>query len=240
MEIIKITTTQNIDIEYEIGGLGERILGLIIDYAIFLPFLFAGALLSTLLSNTGIQVYYIVLLVFFGFYNLLCEVFFNGQSIGKLVMKIRVISLDGARPKFSQYLLRWLFRIVDIWSTGWLCGLITAVVTQNGQWLGDLVAGTVLVRTAPRTKINSLVFTRAGDDYQPVFTQVGQLNDNDIELVHDVIENYFITGNNKMVYAMADKVREHLAIPLPPNMNSLQFLQIIIKDYSHITSSAFS
>eukprot|EP01037_Dinobryon_pediforme_P008638 gene8638-8730_t len=121
-------------------------------------------------------------------------------------MKIRVISLDGNRPRFSQYLLRWLFRIVDFSVTSWLCGTLSIALTDKGQRLGDLVAG--------------------------------DLTDGDVALIHEVIENYLKTGSTMVVYKMADKIREHLAVALPPNMNSMQFLQTVLKDYSHIAARA--
>jgi hypothetical protein len=151
-------------------------------------------------------------------------------------MKIRVISLDGSRPTFSQYLLRWLFRIVDFTLTLQLGGLISGFVTEKCQRIGDIVAGTILVRTVPRTKINNIIFRNVEDTYQPVFPQVTQLSDKDIALIHEVVENYFRTGSS-MVHTMADRVRAHLSIALPPGMNDLQFLQTALKDYSHITAS---
>jgi len=238
MEIITVHTTQNIDIDYEIGGLGERILARLIDFGVFIPLVFAGIFLATALSRIGIGIYFITILLLFTFYDLLCEVFFNGQSLGKRVMKIRVISIDGARPKFSQYLLRWLFRVVDFSITGGIAALITAAVSEKGQRIGDIVAGTALIKTVPRTKMDNLIFKTADDDYQPVFTQVSQLNDQDISLVHDVIQNYLKTGNSHIVYTMADKMRQHLSISMPPDMDSMKFLQTILKDYSHITAHA--
>uniref|UniRef100_UPI0025FF13D2 RDD family protein n=1 Tax=uncultured Mucilaginibacter sp. TaxID=797541 RepID=UPI0025FF13D2 len=238
MGIITVHTTQNIDIDYEIGGLGERILARIIDFAIFIPFLFIGIFFSMSGSQTSIIIFYAVLGLILVFYDLLCEVFFNGQSLGKRAVKIRVISLDGARPKFSQFLLRWLFRLVDFSLTGGLCGLVTAAVTENGQRVGDLVAGTVLVKTSPRTTMNNIAFPITENAYEPVFVQAGELNDSDIALIHEVIATYFKNGNNQLVYNMADKTRNYLGISMPPDMNSMQFLQTIIKDYTHITSQA--
>ena len=236
MEIITVHTTQNIDIDYEIGGLGERILACLIDYGIFIPFFFVIILFSAVLDSRGIQVYLFVLGLIFVFYDLLCEVFFNGQSLGKRLMKIRVISLDGTRPKFSQYLLRWLFRLVDFGLTSYLGGVICIALSEKGQRIGDIVAGTTLIKTKPRTQMNNIVFASVEDNYKPVFTQASQLTDNDIGLIHEVMNNYFKTGNNVAVYKMADKIREYLLIPLPPDMNSMTFLQTIVKDYSYITA----
>jgi uncharacterized RDD family membrane protein YckC len=236
MEIITVHTTQNIDIDYEIGGLGERILAYLIDLAIFVALAIIGGILTSVLSDVGIAVYFIIIGLTLLFYDLVCESFFNGQSAGKVVMKIRVISLDGTRPKFSQFLLRWLFRLIDFSLTSWLGGVITIILTEKGQRIGDIIAGTVVIRTKPRTNMNNLVFATVEDGYQPVFAQAGQLKDTDISLIHEVIESYFKTGNNVAVYKMADRIREYLQISLPPNMNSMQFLQTIIKDYSHITA----
>jgi uncharacterized RDD family membrane protein YckC len=238
METITVHTTQNIDIDYEIGGLGERILAYLIDIGMFLALSIIGGILSASLASEVTGIYFIVIGLMLLFYDLVCEVFFNGQSVGKLIMKIRVISLDGRRPKFSRYLLRWLFRIVDFPLTSWLGGLISIIVSENGQRIGDLVAGTAIIRTTPRTTMNNIVYTPVDDSYTPVFPQVIQLNDGDLGLIQEVIDNYYKTGNSVIVYNMADKIRQHLAISLPPQMNSMQFLQIIIKDYSYITAHA--
>lgn len=238
METITVNTTQNIDIDYEIGGLGERTLGKIIDYAVFIPFVIAGLILGTTLNGQVLEWYFILLYVLFLFYDLLCEVFFNGQSFGKKIMKIRVISLDGARPRFSQYLLRWLFRLVDFGVTGGLAALVTAVMTDKGQRVGDVVAGTALIRSVPRTTMNNIVYANVEENYVPVFIQAAELSEKDVNLIHEVISNYFKTGNSTIVFTLAEKIRAHLQIALPPNMNSLLFLQTILKDYTHISAQA--
>lgn len=236
METITVRTTQNIDIDYEIGGLGERILAYVIDWAIFMALSCVILIVFPAIKSTGPQLYFWICYVILIFYDLVCEVFFNGQSVGKLVMKIRVISLDGARPRLSQYLLRWLFRMVDFWVTLGLGGLISAAITENGQRIGDLVAGTAIIKTSPRTKDRSLVYTETDADYQPAFTQVSQLKDPQIELIYEVITSYYKTGNSIIVTKMANKTKEFLGVDAPPEMNSLLFLQTVIKDYSHIAS----
>ena len=240
MEIITVHTTQNIDIDYETGGLGERILAYLIDISIFVALsIIGGFLAATVFSQLGAEIYFGVTGFFLLFYDLLCETILNGQSTGKIAMKIRVISADGTRPKFSQYLLRWLFRVVDAYGiTMYLGGVLSIALTDKSQRIGDLVAGTVVIRTKPRTQRDKIAFAITDETYQVVFPQAGQLNDRDIALIHEVIENYYRTGNNNIVYTMADRMRQHLEISLPPNMNGMQFLQTILKDYSHITANA--
>lgn len=185
MQTITVHTTQNIDIDYEVAGLGERIVARLIDYGIFIGAGIVLLIVSANLQGDAIGIAVIILFALFCFYDLLCEMFMNGQSLGKRVMKIRVISLDGARPTFSQYLLRWLFRIVDFGITGQLGGLLCAALTTNVQRIGDVVAGTSLIRTQPRTKMEHLSFAPVENTYEPVFKEVTQLNDKDIVLVSE-------------------------------------------------------
>jgi uncharacterized RDD family membrane protein YckC len=245
MQTIRITTPQNIDIDYETAGLGERIVARLIDYGLFififiLGFIIAGAANFMQDSGAGIVVIIIIYAALYVFYDLLCEIFMNGQSVGKRVMKIKVISLDGARPTISQYLLRWLFRIVDFTITMDMCALITTAVTENNQRVGDIVAGTTLIKTNPRTQISNIAFMPSNDGYQPVFKEAGQLNDNDVELIHEVINTYIKTGNNIVVYNMALRIKEHLNITPPNGMNDMLFLQTIAKDYNYISAQVDS
>ncbi len=242
MQTIRITTSQNIDIDYEVAGLGERIVAYLIDMAMFIAIMIAAIIVMSATGGMENKIVWIVLAVvyatLFVFYDLICESTMNGQSVGKLVMKIKVISLDGARPRFSQYLLRWLFRIVDFSLSSHLCGLICVAVSDKSQRLGDMVAGTSLIRTVPRTKMNNIAFKPAEDNYEPVFAAAANLNDQDIELINEVINSYIKTRNSVLVYNMAERIRELLGVTTPPEMNDMLFLQTIIKDYSHIVAQA--
>jgi len=240
MQTIRITTSQNIDIDYELAGLGERIVAHLIDFGIFFLILILAAIAGAsadLKDTMGIALITIYG-VLYVFYDLLCEIFMNGQSVGKKVMKIRVISADGAQPRIGQYLLRWLFRIVDF---GFIFGagavaLVVAAVSNKVQRVGDLVAGTILIKTNPRTKMSNVAFMPAVDGYEPVFTSAAQLSEQDIELINEVINTYVKTGNSVVVYNMAQRIKEHLRVTTPPEMNDMRFLQTILKDYSYLIS----
>src|SRR5690606_27644993 len=189
MNTIKVSTTQNIDIEYDVAGLGERIAARLIDMGIFILLYFLGLIFAGMLAGAGVgEVGFIVLLVIYGalyiFYDLVCELFFNGQSVGKRAMKIKVISLDGGQPGLGQYLLRWVFRIVDFLLTSGIGAVISVAVTDKKQRIGDIVANTTLVKTKPRTELSAIAFRPPVEAYEPQFSQVDQLTDRDIALVH--------------------------------------------------------
>ncbi|WP_316796647.1 RDD family protein [Pedobacter agri] len=243
MDSIRINTAQNIDIEYEIAGLGERIAARCIDLAGFaILFIVAWILFiigSISVSGTLGVVILIIYLIIFAFYDLVCELTMNGQSFGKRVMKIKVINLDGTQPTFGQYLIRWLFRMIDFgFPLGWgVIALVSVAVTQNHQRLGDLLAKTTLIKTTPRTQLNHVAFNFSlPDEYQPLFKEVLHLNDRDVELIHEVLTGYYQTGNASLIYAMAAKTKGHIFVTIPAGMNELQFLETVLKDYNYFTS----
>lgn len=243
METVKVNTSQHIDIDYPVAGLGERVSARLIDFGIFLVVFVVFALLFQVLGVLGGNgiISYIPLLIYgvgFVFYDLVCEIFMNGQSIGKRILKIKVISLDGAQPSLGQYFIRWVFRIVDFVLTQWLGALISVAVTENKQRIGDIVAGTTLIKTVPRTQFQHIAFHPVAADYVPVFTNVNELSDRDIELIHEVLNTYYKTRNHHLVYHMAAKISDHLRITIPSGMNELDFLSTLVKDYNQTTSGS--
>lgn len=239
MQTVTVQTTQNIDIEYEVATLGDRILARLIDIvfyvALALVFVIIGAAASfnNILSITLFVIYLIV----FAFYDLICEIFFNGQCFGKRIMKIKVVSLDGARPSISQYLLRWLFRIVDFSLTSGLCALIAVAVSSKKQRVGDIVAGTTLVKTEPRTKIDSLVFMPSAEEYTPVFDSAKDLTNEELTLINEVVADHNKTGNSVLTYNLALRIMQSLNVSKPGDMDDLQFLRTLIKDHNYFTTS---
>src|SRR5436190_6702385 len=114
MSTIRITTSQNIELDYDLGSLGERIVAYLLDLLIIAAYAVTIMIMvfSSSFSRFSMMTIFLLFLPVV-FYDLLSEVFLNGQSVGKKVMKIRVISLDGGSATISQYLLRWIFRLID-------------------------------------------------------------------------------------------------------------------------------
>jgi uncharacterized RDD family membrane protein YckC len=246
METIKVNTSQHVDIDYPVAGLGERIAARLIDLGIFLG-LYVIFILLTLIFGLSVGMestpYLIIgLAILYGasyvFYNLICEIFMNGQCVGKRLMKIKVISLDGSQASIGQYFIRWLFRLVDFAFTGQVGGLICIAVSKNKQRIGDIVAGTTVIKTVPHTDISHIAFHPVEEDYVPVFNNVSLLTDRDVELIHEVIATYYKTHNTELIYTMSAKVATLLSLIIPEGMNEMEFLKTVIKDYNHQTAIA--
>jgi uncharacterized RDD family membrane protein YckC len=238
METINVKTSQHIDIDYPVAGIGERLSASLIDMAIFgiLYILLLITLLSLNIPFSG-DLTMIIIFIFSGcfiFYSLLCEIFMDGQSVGKKILKIKVISLDGGQPNIGQYAIRWLFRIIDVYTTG-VIGLFSIIISDKKQRVGDIVAGTMLIKTVLGKPIEQVTF-QIPEEYTPVFTSVDLLTDRDMELVYEVLDTYYKTQNPELIYATAAKVSELLSLTRPEGMNELVFLQTVLKDYNYLTS----
>lgn len=90
----------------------------------------------------------VVVLMFLAqwFFFVGCELWMEGQSPGKLVMGLRVVTTDGATVTLVPSLIRNLLRIVDLFPSTYSVGLVVMLFNRKGQRLGDLAAGTVVVR----------------------------------------------------------------------------------------------
>jgi uncharacterized RDD family membrane protein YckC len=243
MNTIKITTSQNIELEYDLASLGERIAGRIFDsliigaYVLFLFYLFARVFArSKFDSLTALQVLTIVLsLLPIIFYDLLSELIMNGQSVGKRIMKIKVISLDGGRASFGQYIIRWLFRLVDFTLTNSICALVCVAASPNKQRVGDMVAGTTLIKTNPRTALLQTLYVPVQPThYEVTFPEVTNLADKDMQLVKELIINVAKSGNSLVALKASEKIKQVLQIS--SSLEPLHFLEVLITDYNYLTS----
>ena len=236
MNTIRISTPQNIDIEYDLASLGERIVGYIIDCLIIFVYVIALVIVASFNHfSRGSEVVILLLAIPVFFYDLASEVFMNGQSVGKRVMNIKVVSLDGRQPTLGQYVLRWMFRLVDFTLTSHLCGVICIAVSEHKQRVGDMVAGTTLVRTISRTGFQQTMYVPVGQAaYAVSYPQVVNLGDKDMQLIKEVLLSVHTTGNKQLAYHAAEKIMQTLHIH--SDIEPEKFLQVLLADYNYLTS----
>jgi uncharacterized RDD family membrane protein YckC len=92
-----------------------------------------------------------VLMIGYGIY---CEWYWRGQTLGKRMMRLRVVDAQGLRLKFSQIVIRNLLRFVDMLPVFYLVGGIACVASRRAQRLGDLAANTIVVRIPKASEPN--------------------------------------------------------------------------------------
>ena len=117
MGIIQISTAFNIDLEFEIAEFHKRLLAYVIDFVLLVIFLVSmkyvmyNKFVFNWDESVGMDILIISLPMLL--YSLLTELWFNGQTLGKKIMAIRVISLEGGEPTLGQFILRWVTRFFE-------------------------------------------------------------------------------------------------------------------------------
>ncbi len=233
MDNIRIQTAQNIDIEYQVASIGDRILATLLDYLFFLAyillFVVIGALTNWALFDS-IAVLSILSLPIL-FYDIACEVFFQGKSFGKMIMKIKVVKIDGTQANFGAYLLRWLLRIIDTRLFGGAIALIAILINGKGQRIGDMAAGTTVIKMKQKVQLSDTILNKVQPDYTLTFPEVSRLSDNDIAIIKEVTQVCINTNNFEALEKLAAKTKQTMGITT--NLPHGQFLTIVVKDYSY-------
>ena len=168
-----IITGQFVRISQTPASIGERLMALIIDYFLIgLYILSTITLLSKLSLPSGFSLFFFLCVVYLPIlgYSFLCEMFNHGQSFGKKLINIRVVKVDGSTPSIGSYLLRWLLFPIDGPITSGL-GLLVILLNKNNQRLGDLAAGTMVIKEKNYRKIHVSLdeFDYLTQNYHPVY-----------------------------------------------------------------------
>lgn len=232
MDNIKIQTTQNVDIEYEVASIGDRILATLLDYLFFLAYFLIIAVIASFTKGAlfdSIALSVILVLPIF-FYDLVCEAVFQGRSFGKMIMKIKVVKLDGTQANFGAYLLRWLLRIIDTRLFSGVIALIAIVINGKGQRVGDMAAGTTVIKMKQKITLNDTILNKVKSDYTIIFPEVYKLTDNDIDIIKDVMRVSLRTNNLGAIKKLAQKTKETMGVTV--NLPDTQFLATVVQDYS--------
>lgn len=242
MSQIAINSSQNVNINFNIASIGERFVAWMIDNVIkgaytFAIFIFAfrffnlESLLNSLDNWSAIAV--ITILSFPAhIYTLVSESLMEGQTLGKKVMKIKVVKIDGFQAGFGDFLMRWFFRLIDIG----IVGLITMIVSKNNQRLGGIASGTAVISLKNKINISHTILENLKDDYVPTFAQVIKLSDNDVRIIKENFLRAMQSDDRQVITKLSRKIQEILKLERDASkMTERQFISTIIKDYNFYT-----
>lgn len=235
MQKIYLQTTQNVAIEYDLASIWDRIVANILDYLILAGYIISALLIFTWLK-TGMAFFFIFMIPVI-FYQLLCEVLMEGQSFGMRQRKIKVVRLDGMQPDLGNYFLRWILRPVDLFFYGGIA-IMAIIISGKGQRLGDMAAGTSVVKLKNKAAFHDTIFRATEEEYNPVFPEVVRLSDNNIHVVQEAIVFYKNNRNMDPARQLEEKIK--ILLNIRSDMDTMDFLHTVIRDYNHLTGKAVS
>jgi len=235
LELDRIETPENVELQRRIAGIGSRFLAGLIDTLLLVLIWIALAivLFSTALSSvsvfsteafldSSVWVLAVLFLVFFAVYwgyFAFFELWTNGQSPGKKHMKIRVVTVEGSPVSFANVAIRSLLRVIDALPFGYAVAGLFMFITKRSQRLGDLAAGTVVISEA----VPDYSVKGAGRPSGPAVTAV-QASDDAIRAAgltgreYEALRNY-MARRHQFPTAVRHRILSKLLVPILGRLN---------------------
>ena len=257
MKTFEFTSAQNVKVEYELASVPMRAAAYLLDVIAFVIYCIV------LVNVTGIGptsqggellLWFLIIKIPLIFYNPMIEYFTQGQSLGKYILGIRVVTIHGERPGLREVFTRWIFKGDFIWisvdfmaapftlllyfSFG-LIGALFAFTSFKNQRVGDLMAGTYIIKNKSTVKyhLRDIMLIRNIDNHEPTYPQVTRFTDEDMLLIKTTIsrvQSYPSKKNKDFAVQLADETARLLGLPeIPPKR--FEFLKTVLHDYVVLT-----
>jgi uncharacterized RDD family membrane protein YckC len=260
---LNIETPEQVDLRLPIAGIGSRFIAILVDtliqvvaeiVLILIIVVFISAAqrehLNEMSDTTG--KWFVAAIVLFNFllywgYFALFEAFWNGQTPGKRLVKIRVIKDSGRQITLFEALARNLIRVVDMIPPNiYLVGLITMLCNRQQKRLGDFVAGTIVVHerateqpllghnsrsiTATVYQQQQPEFVQRAGAFQPPADAIARLRPEDLNVIESFLArslDFDTPTRSLMAQRIATSMFAKMSTPLPPAQNPERALEAI-------------
>ena len=239
-----LETPERVDLQLDLAGVGSRALAFVLDYIVLvavllgsgLVLLFSGLLFQAWALAIWLVVYFLLTWFYFAFFELVWE----GQTPGKRLLGLRVQKQGGYPIGWPEALIRNFLRpLVDVFMLAMPIGLLVMMFTRRHQRIGDLAAGTVVVRerTGEVASLDDLGYATAAAADRPAGGI--ELDVQEFELLHDFLsrcESFDPPSRERIGRSLAGLLRERLAVRghLPESLRGLEdeiFLERLDAEY---------
>ncbi len=237
-----INTTQNVTITLDVASLGKRILAFCLDLLfqisyVLLFFFISQNLFKNIVNSSSVSSFINGFLLFSPviFYSLFFEIVLQGYTPGKKILRLRVLTNQGYSPRVSDYFIRWVFRLIDIWSFFGVLGISSIVISKHNQRLGDILSNCVVVDQLSFKKgLEQTIYKELEHSYKPVYLQALNFSDADMGIIIKAYQNYLSTKDAKVLRLLVDKIESTISIDRKEQQDE-QFVNTVIKDYNYLS-----
>ncbi|MBL1279983.1 MAG: RDD family protein [Fluviicola sp.] len=255
MKTIEFESAQNVKVEYELASVGQRVAAAMLDMLMFfIYFIIFGMVVGFsgwFQEDMGSFLFFQLLLMKLPwiFYNPVIEYLTHGQSLGKYILGIRVVTISGERPGLREVFTRWMFKGDFVWISAdflvlfWfgigLMGIVYAGTSRRTQRIGDVMANTIVIRnkSSINYSLRDVLAIKSQDNYTPEYPAAIRFTDEDMLLIKNTIQRVKTQPNpetKKFAIELADKSAELIGLSETPSKR-LKFLQTLLQDYVVLT-----
>jgi uncharacterized RDD family membrane protein YckC len=151
----RMVTPEAVPLEFQTANVGSRILAYVIDMAVVVAGIFAALFAVALLGQAtdvvvpdwvAITIVLVLLPSWWLGYFIAFETLWRGRTLGKAALGLRVVTTEGAPVRFRHAAIRALLGLVDFAIASGFFAVMFILLTRDNQRLGDLVAGTLVLR----------------------------------------------------------------------------------------------
>ena len=269
MKTLQIKTTQNVNIKFTAANVFQRLLAFAVDNVLKFAYIyFAMKVFDFRMFDAGIEGDTWTLraldVLFFlpvTFYSLYSEILMIGQTLGKKLLKIKVINVDGFKASITDYIIRWFLRIVDfnlftllfvyvaslglaeaygllmfLFIFGKVIGFLLILFTNKNQRFGDIIANTIVISLKDDVAFSQTILENIKENYVPTYPSVIKLSDNDVRIIKDTFKTASKLNDYKTLIKLRSKILEVTDIK-SVHKSDKEFIGVILKDYNYYTQN---
>ncbi len=260
MSSIAVTTPFNIDLEFQTAPFARRLAAWFVDlavicvyYYIMMRFIPDALNYKFSMISSGVVIFITIPVLV---YHPVMEIFFNGRSLGKKLIGLKVVDVAGQEPTIGQFITRWMLSVGNLslyvvpfyiftnpavfffFLVLYVPDVISVAVSAKSQRLSDLAAGTVVIDSRNKMNISETIYLPVDqEDYIPMFPQVMRLTDKDINGIRNLLDTKHNKDMDTYIDRVAYRIKNVLQIEntAENGMPSILFLRQLLKDYNYLT-----
>ncbi|MCG1036801.1 RDD family protein [Polaribacter sargassicola] len=269
MKRLQIKTAQNVNINFSLADVWQRLFAFLIDNVLKFAYIYIAIsflsfkLFSTAVNGDSWSVKAIDILIFLPvtFYSLYTELLLGGQTIGKKLLHLKVINIDGFKPSTLDFVIRWFLRVIDfnlftllfiyvaslgldsevvllvvLFLFGKMFGFFLILFTNKHQRFGDIIANTVVIYLKDDVKFSDTILENISTKYVPTYPNVIKLSDNDARIIKNTFKSAKKFNDYETVIKLRNKIIEVTQITSVHKSDN-DFIDTVLKDYNYYTQN---
>ena len=225
-----ISTPEGVDLSLTLAGAGSRFVSALIDLTIQTVIIIALTLAVRLAGAYGPALFAVLSFGVVFAYDVFFEVLASGRTPGKRRNGLRVVRAGGEPVGFVTSAIRNLIRVVDFLPFAYLLGAVCILVTKKNQRLGDLAAGTLIVRERKADRPDErALWTPSGVEGATAWDTSGISND-ELAAVTRILERRFeidTRARNELAHTLAERLRPKIP-GVPEDVRGERFLESLV------------